>query len=213
MKKRVAMEIRSKMRQSCCRCCRWLLCSALVSCPLPTLAQDESHLQVAVQPIAGGFAIRASFPVAVSPAQAFAVMTDYDHMAQFIPQMRKSQILWRNGAREAVLQEGFVDLLWLRLPSYVVMSVRFASDGTVLFHSTNGNVQISGHAQVHPTAAGSVVDYESTMKPQIAVPLGLAKNFVAQYIRQQMMALRAEMLRVNAHPAENIAQQNPDGGG
>ncbi|MGC9128239.1 MAG: SRPBCC family protein, partial [Acidithiobacillus sp.] len=60
--------------------------------------------------------MHAVFPVPVSPARAFAVMTDYEHMAQFIPQMRKSQVLWRNGERESVLQEGSVDLLWLHIP-------------------------------------------------------------------------------------------------
>jgi carbon monoxide dehydrogenase subunit G len=180
---------------------------------LPTLAKDESKLQIDVQQISGGFAIRATFPVSVRPTQAFAVMTDYDHMAQFIPQMRKSQILWRNGEHESVLQEGSVDLLWLHFPSFVVMSVHLASNDAVLFHSTSGNLEISGRAQVRPTAAGSVVDYVTTMKPQIAIPLGLAQNFVAHYIRQQMIALRAEMLRVGTHPAENAAQLSPDGGG
>jgi len=106
------------------------------------LGVDEGNLQVEVQRVADGFAVYAVFPVAVTPARAFAVMTDYGHMAQFIPQMHKSQVLWRDGAHESVLQEGSIKLLWLRIPTFVVMSVHRLSDRAVRFHSTGGSMAI-----------------------------------------------------------------------
>lgn len=54
---------------------------------------------------------------------------------------------------------------------------------------------IRGQAEVRASADGSVVEYRATLEPQTLVPMGLAQNLVARYIRRQMEALRAEMLR------------------
>lgn len=183
---------------------RWLryrpgvlwLAMFLLAFSAQALGVDEGNLQVEVQRVANGFAVHAVFPVAVTPTRAFAVMTDYGHMTQFIPQMHKSQVLWRDGAHESVLQEGSINLLWLRIPTFVVMSVHRLSDRAVRFHSTGGSMAIRGQADVRASADGSVVEYRATLEPQTLVPMGLAQNLVARYIRQQMEALRAEMLRV-----------------
>ncbi|MGC8467599.1 MAG: SRPBCC family protein [Acidithiobacillus sp.] len=173
----------------------WLVSVVLTLCPVPVLAAKDPGLQIEVQHTEGSFAVHAVFPVPVSPARAFAVMTDYEHMAQFIPQMRKSQVLWRNGERESVLQEGSVDLLWLHIPTYVVMSVHLLPDRAVHFHSSGGSMAVSGQAEIRPLAGGSLVDYRASLKPGTVLPLAFAQGSVTRYIRQQMEALRTEMLR------------------
>ncbi|MGK9453182.1 SRPBCC family protein [Acidithiobacillus caldus] len=152
-------------------------------------------MRIVVHPVAGRFDVHADFPIAVSPAQAFAVMTDYDRMANFIPQISKSQVLWRAGERESVLQEGSINLLWFSIPVYVVMSVHLISDQAVRFRSTGGSMVIHGEAQVHPIPGGTVVDYQAILKPKMPVPTSLAESLVTGYIRNEMEALRSEMLR------------------
>ena len=54
---------------------------------------------------------------------------------------------------------------------------------------------IHGEAQVHPITGGTVVDYQAILKPKMPVPTSLAESLVTGYIRNEMEALRSEMLR------------------
>ena len=94
-----------------------------------------------------------------------------------------------------MLQEGAIDLLWLRIPTYAVMSVHLLPDNTVQFRSTAGTMAISGQAQVHPAPGGSLVDYQAILKPETFMPIGIAQSLVTGYIRKQMNALQLQMLR------------------
>lgn len=117
---------------------------------VPTLAQ-ASPISVHVTTQGQDFKIDASFSAPVTRKDAFQVMTDYAQMASFVPQMLRSEVLWRSGDREAVLQEGNIHLWWLRFPTDDVLQVHLYPDRAVTFHSTGGNQQLCGWAQIVST--------------------------------------------------------------
>ncbi|MGH8686857.1 MAG: SRPBCC family protein [Burkholderiales bacterium] len=65
--------------------------------------------------------IHALATVDASYATIWSTLTDYDHLAQFVPGMKRSRVIGREGAAVLVEQEGEVKFLFLHFPIRVTV--------------------------------------------------------------------------------------------
>ena len=100
-------------------------------------AQDvgvDAQLQGNVLAISTHATIRASLPT------IWQTLTDYDHLAEFIPGMRMSRVLQRHGATVIVEQVGEAKFLIFHYPIDVVVQSDEHYPATIAVHVLSGNL-------------------------------------------------------------------------
>jgi carbon monoxide dehydrogenase subunit G len=135
--------------------------------------------------------------VPVRPALALAVLTDFEHMADFIPNLTSSRVTYRSGNVYRVTQEGKAEFGPL---SYRFNSERWIEvfpDGRVLSRALSGTVK-DMHSELQLQAAGpaaTLIDYRIETTPPFWLPSALGTSFMEHELEEQFTAIAQEMLR------------------
>lgn len=143
--------------------------------------------------------ITAGFSVPVGAPLAWEVMTDYDHMTQFLPHLESSKVIERRrDNRLLVEQSGAVPVGPLSLPFIYVREVALYPYTEFRSHVVSGTVERADvTTQLSPIAGGTHVAYRSEVVSGAWLPFGIGNAFIADNLRQQLTSMRAEMLRRN----------------
>ena len=88
-----------------------------------------------------GITVKASADVQADPRTVLSVITDYNHLARFVPYMRSSRVVQRDEKRVIVEQAGELDFLFFRQPVVVTLSVVESSPGRVMARAIGGNIK------------------------------------------------------------------------
>ncbi|MGE5652361.1 MAG: SRPBCC family protein, partial [Bacillota bacterium] len=82
-----------------------------------------------------------SMSVQAPPRDAWDVLTDYDHMAQFFPNLVSSKIVERSGGRVRVEQKGNVSYGPLTFPFESVRDIELTQDSEIRSHAVAGTLK------------------------------------------------------------------------
>src|SRR5258708_31783206 len=98
-------------------------CALLAAPCLPCSAAPAHEIAIEIAREGEFVSVRASAELAASPRIAWEVLTDYDHLAEFIPDVRSSRVLRRGP--EGVLGEpkGEFGFLFFRHPIEATMAM------------------------------------------------------------------------------------------
>ena len=103
--------------------------------------------------------------------RVWAVLTDYDNLAEYMPHLDKSEVLERDGARLMLRQEGSMWLPLVRLRSEAVMEVQESPPQVIAFKATEGDYKVyEGQWRLQPSAQGTDLFYEAVIEPRFRVP-------------------------------------------
>jgi carbon monoxide dehydrogenase subunit G len=176
---------------------------ALLVCPLVSAASpSQDDIQVEVSRRDGAVIVHARFSVPVTAQQAFAVMTDYDHMRQFLPGLTESRILERGTNRLLVAQAGGVQLGPISMPFEYVRQIELQPPSKLVSHVVSGSVRKADVTTTLVEAEGrTLITYDSEATMKIWLPFGISTGLIAAHIRKQLDSMRVEMLRPRASGA------------
>lgn len=103
--------------------------------------------------------------------RVWAVLTDYDNLAEYMPHLDKSEVLERGGGRLKLRQEGSFWLPLVRLKSEAIMEVRESPPQVINFKATEGDYEVyEGRWRLQPTPEGTDLFYEAVIEPRFRVP-------------------------------------------
>lgn len=141
--------------------------------------------------------------VAVKPRRAWEVMTDFDRMAGFVPNLSSSKIVARNGNRIKVEQKGTYALGPWSFPFESMREVELFPYTKVSSHATSGSMK-NMDSVTHFVADGqnTRVNYNATLVPSISIPPLIGPSLVNNEVREQFQGMRDEMVR-----REQLAKQ------
>lgn len=112
------------------------------------------------------------FPVART--QIWTVLTDYDHLEEFIPYLLESQVLQRRSGRLLLRQEGIFWLPFYRLKTEAVMWVEERPHERIFFKAVEGDFSVyEGGWRLEPAKEGTRLTYEVTIELKFWVPPAL----------------------------------------
>lgn len=137
-----------------------------------------------------------SLQAAVPPALALEVLTDFDHMAEFVPNLTASRILSHTGNVYRIAQQGRASFgpLGFRFDSERQVDVQ--ADGRLLSKALSGSPKyLRSELRVQGAGAGSRLDYRIEMIPDHWVPAVLGVSFMRHELAEQFTALLREMER------------------
>lgn len=159
----------------------------------PALAQP----QVTVEKSADGLIRVVADDQATAPVEVvFETLTDYDHLARFIPDMHSSRIVSAAGEPLRVAQEGETGFLAYRFPLNVTFEIAFEPLFRVNFRSIAGNMrEMEGFYQLKTMGETTYLHYEARFLPDFWVPPIIGPAIMQNEITRQFEGLAAEIGR------------------
>jgi ribosome-associated toxin RatA of RatAB toxin-antitoxin module len=169
-------------------------------------ASGDDAQAITVREEQGVFHITARFTVPASPADAMAVLTDYNGIPRFLPNVRRSRLLERTDNRALVEQEAVVRFLLFATRIHLLLaidesgrSVRFVDRCGRSFGRYEGAWTLTAidddRVEVH---------YELMATPTFDAPAFLVRRLMERDAIDQMRRLRDEMVARGS--AEKVRQ-------
>ena len=155
--------------------------------------------EVRIEQRGEGFAVSARLSVAVTRATAWGVITDYNRLGDFVPDMDESRVVSGAGEPTLVEQTGAWKLLGLRVPVRIVALVEEQPMRSVRFHSISGNVRVeNGEWRIADQGDGVAIIYQVECTPDFWVPPVLGVLLIRRDVRAKLEQVAREMLRRDA---------------
>jgi ribosome-associated toxin RatA of RatAB toxin-antitoxin module len=184
---------------------RWklaLVCGLLAALMAPAVrpgsagAAQSAIRQAEVRRTDNGYIADLVLWVPAPPEVAFAMMVDFEHMPDWVPNLRQTRVLKREAGRVAVEHQGVVH--------YGIVTVPFTSLREISFAAPNWirTTQIEGTMKQHQSrmdfvteGVGTRIDYHVQMVPSVLAALVMNERRVAYELSEHCDAIAAEILR------------------
>lgn len=176
---------------------RVLAIAALLVSPVVAAAGErEGGAPVTVTRADGVYAVRAQFEVAQPAAEVFAVLTDYDGIPRFLPDIRRSVVRGREGSRTTVEQEAVSSVMMFSRRVHLLLEIDESPDALV-FRDTSGRSfeRYEGAWRVSPAGEATLVRYELQAKPAFPVPEFVLMRLFRRDSRETIRRIIAEIGR------------------
>lgn len=179
--------------------CLLLLLASLLWAGTAWGQQAESQaddIEIAVRKEGATVIVDVGMPVKASLRSAWEVLTDYDHMAEFFPNLDSSKVVEQQGNRLRIEQTGKVAYGPLSFPFESVREIVLTPYSKVHSKAVGGTIK-HGEAITRLVSEGSTtrIFYHSESVPNTWVPPGIGPNLIAGRTREQFASLREEILR------------------
>lgn len=128
----------------------------------------------------------------------WSTLTDYDHLAEFIPGMVKSKLIERQDKTSIVEQSGYAHLWFLRFPIDVTVEATKHSASTMSMRLVKGNLKrLEGSYEVEKTGDGDAYNLRWTgiIEPDSNVPTAIAAALMRKNISEQFLGMVNEIER------------------
>jgi ribosome-associated toxin RatA of RatAB toxin-antitoxin module len=173
-----------------------VLAQARISRP-DAAAAPLSSSEVRVEQHGEQILVHAQSDLDSDPTTIWSTLSDYDHLAQFIPDMRSSRSISRAGANVVVEQKGIARFGPIRQSFTVRFAVTEEPDESLSMSGVSGDFKLfDARYEILPlTPHRSRVVYDATIVPRFPVPAVFNVPAMRSMVRDQFGALTAEMLR------------------
>jgi ribosome-associated toxin RatA of RatAB toxin-antitoxin module len=180
--------------------------SAWAATPAPAAQPAAPTFEVNVERVAGTdsahggkvYRIAASGTVTAAPSVAWRTLTDYDHLADFVPDLQSARVLSRDGDKVVVEQLGTARFLFFSQPIHLVVRVHEQAPDRIDIGLVEGDMKVyrAGWTLV-PLAGdgGTKVVYNAVIEPDFFVPAMVGTRLVKSDIGRMMAAVLARIER------------------
>ena len=141
--------------------------------------------------------IFASVDIPQSVEQVWQVITDYEHLADFVPNLTKSTLLPSAEGRIRLEQVGAQCFLRFKFCARVVLDMTERFPHQLGFTMSEGDfTQFDGSWTLQPTAQGMQLSYEVLVQPPRAMPIALIEHHLCRSITINLLAIRTHSMQV-----------------
>jgi hypothetical protein len=159
-------------------------------------ARADTELRIEVERKGELFTVHAFLFAPVPPRDAWAVLTDFEHMASFVPNLSESRVTNRAGERLTVAQKGVARFGVLKYPFESVREVELFPFESVRSRNVGGNVsRVDSTTRIVAFEGGTRISYYVEVVPGFWFPGIVGESFLKHEIREQFDAILREMLR------------------
>ena len=175
---------------------------AAIGALVPVAAAGPGGEDITVNQVGGVYRVGARFAVPQSPAAVLQVLTDYEQIPRFMPDVRSSVVRERDGCRVIVEQEAVARMMMFSKRIHLRLEVHEKSDHVQFVDQAGSSFQhYRGTWRVGADGEASVVSYELTAKPAFSVPEFLLTRLLRRDARAMIERLQAE---IAARPAATL---------
>jgi ribosome-associated toxin RatA of RatAB toxin-antitoxin module len=162
-------------------------------------ATGAEHVSVEASSHGAAVEVIARATIRAPYALIWQTLTDYDHLAEFIPGMVKSHVIGRRGSAAIVEQSGKAAILFFSYPIEVVVE-SFEQPPTLIgIRVIKGNLkQLDGGYRLEKIAGqrdAFVLHWSGYIEPSLPVPLFITVPLMRSNISDQFRGMVAEIER------------------
>lgn len=175
----------------------WLTASLLVIAPAragdgaPAVPDDA----VRVERAGPGFSVDLVMHAPVAPSLAWAVLTDFAHMADFVPNLTRSEILESRDNLIKVGQKGTARYGFFSTDFESVRDIRLTPPNEIRAHGIGGNIKrLESVMQLEAEPGGTRLHYHAEVVPGFWFPPMIGPALVRHETAEQFSAIIREMM-------------------
>lgn len=169
-------------------------------------ASDGTDIHVAVIKKGDSVTIDASYLVLVTADIAWDVLTDYEHMAEVLPQLRTSKVLVRSENKLRVSQTGRIFFGPIPVAFDYLRDVELTPRSRIRSHVIGGSLKRGDvTTELIPREAQTRIIYHSEAMPGIWLPFGISEAFIRDNVHDQFIHMREEMMRRKEKAAMRVS--------
>jgi Polyketide cyclase / dehydrase and lipid transport len=181
------------------RCLRLLAATLFCLFAIHVNADSDKAIDVAVRIQDEEAIVDVNFHVRVTPQEAWAVMTDYDHATAFISKLEKSVIVSRTDELLLVSQKGTMGYGPFSLTLETVTEIRLTPFEKMQARLISGNMKKNdATTRLIPDATGTRIVHHMESIPNVWMPPIIGRALVEFETRARFRQLVEEMLRRKA---------------
>ena len=160
-------------------------------------AAGDIHVETARD---GEFVTVAAFAeLPPNPRVAWEVLSDYDHLAQFIPDIDSSRVVSRDGDRLVVEQKGAIGFFFYRQPVEVTFSVLEEPMRRISARAVGGNIrELETRYELEDHGTGLRLTYTGRFIPSFTVPPLIGMPVIRRVLERRFRAMVEEIERRDA---------------
>ncbi|MEN3365964.1 MAG: hypothetical protein V7606_3238 [Burkholderiales bacterium] len=159
----------------------------------PTYDQGTA---IAVEASGDLVVVDVNFTVPVTPGEAWMVLTDYDHMEDFLPNVQSSKVVESTGNKVHVAQQGKVHYGPLSFSYTLLQEVALNPYLQIRSQAIGGSIKKAiGLTRLIPEGSGTRIVYHSESEPISHLPRGLKQAFAAKATREHFESIKKEIVR------------------
>jgi hypothetical protein len=160
---------------------------------LPAQAASLPDPEVRVQDQDGTLVLDITYRLPVSQRVAWDVLTDFEAMPGFVPNLEESHILRRDSKRIIVEQKGHVSLGLLNFPYESRREIETTPYQMLRAHSLTGT-QMDSTTVLTPAGEGTLLFYHATATPSVTAPSSMIASTLSEMLESQFKAMGQEMM-------------------
>ncbi|MBS0369185.1 MAG: SRPBCC family protein [Proteobacteria bacterium] len=158
----------------------------------PAVRDQDVHVERAY----GGFVVDVVMHTPVRPAQAWAVLTDFEHMASFVSNLKSSRVLERSEGVLKVHQQGVARYGLFSANFESLREIRLMPYREIHAHGLGGNLQrMESLMRLEPEDGGTRLNYHAEALPGFWFPPMIGPALVRHETAEQFSAMLDEMRR------------------
>ncbi len=175
------------------RLCLALVLLLTVPAAIAAAATGEPP-DVAIDRDGDAYTVTAQFVVPQAPEVVLEVLSDFEGIPRFVPDIERSVVVERNGRTRVVEQEAVSHALLFSKRVHLQLVVEESPDG-LDFRDRLGKSfrRYEGQWRLTPCAAGTMVLYRLVADPSFSVPPFLVRRVLSRDAGSMIDSLRAEM--------------------
>lgn len=164
------------------------------ACRLDTIQQDMERLPQGKRRLAVQLRLLAD------PAWIWKVITDYDNLHRFIPNLEHSRVIWRRDAQVGVEQVGTQVLCGLRFSARVTLELTEEKDSDRLaFRMIQGDFRcFEGEWRVGRDGTSSWLFYDLLVQGKPGMPIGLIEQRLQHDLANNLRGVQQEAMKRQA---------------
>ena len=140
--------------------------------------------------------VAASAGMQVSPRVAWEVLSDYDHLADFIPDISSSRVVSRDGNNVVVAQKGKIGFFFYKQPIDVTLSVIEDPPSRITARAAGGNIrELETRYELKVSDSGTTLAYAGRFIPAFSIPPVIGMPLLRLLIERRFRAMVDEILR------------------
>ena len=165
--------------------------STQLICGLDTIQQDMERLPQGIRRLAVQLRLK------LDPQFLWDVLTDYENLSRFIPNLARSRLLWRQGNRVGLEQVGSQQFCGLRFSARVQLELTEQREqGRLSFRMLEGDFRcFEGVWGMGTDASSSWLHYELTVQGKAGMPIGLIEQRLQQDLGSNLRGVQQEAIR------------------
>ena len=171
---------------------------ALAAKPPPSPSYASAAVESGVYPVSvtfsetgeGAVAIKAECAIPRPAESVWRVISDYDHLAEFVPSLTESRIVRREGAIQILHQRGRARFLFFRRAFSVTFRVEETPPREIRFEAFEGDFkQFKGSWRLEAHPEGTLVRHEVVLEPAFFVPRWILRAMERHILLTSMRAI------------------------